>query len=41
MFFENTLMNDFPLVRFFGHYYIIALTVWRCLSKKFAIVKKT
>lgn len=41
MFLENTFMNYFPLVRFFGNYYIIAPTIWRCLREKLALVKKT
>jgi len=41
MFFACILMNDFLSVRFFGHYYIIALSICRCLSEKFAAVKKT
>lgn len=40
MLFENTLMNYFPSVRFFGHYCVITLTIWRCLSEKVALVNK-
>lgn len=37
---KNTLMNDFPWVRFFNNYYIPALSIWRCLSEKLDLVKK-
>lgn len=38
---KNTLMNDFSLARFFNNYYITVLSIWRCLSEKFALVKKS
>lgn len=37
---KNTLMNDFPSVRFFNNYYITGLSIWGCLSERFALVKK-